>query len=80
MEVGDSRGSVGQVGDGFPHILGGRVAEPMNEVLKGRRPTAMAIEARITDGLHLILQGSVREEVRWGTGIVWTVGRSEPIG
>ena len=80
MEVGDRSRSIGQVGDRFPRIIRRGVAEPMNKILEARSGAAAAIEARIQNGLHLIFRMGVREEIRWGTGIVGTVGRRIPIG
>ena len=80
MEGGKRSRSVGQVGDRFPHILRRGVAEPMNKILEARRGASAAKKARIKDGLHLIFRMGIREEIRWGAGIIGTVGRGVPIG
>ena len=56
----------------FPGVVTFRVALPLNEILECSRSS---MESMVPDLLHFILFFII-DQVRWGTGVVWTMGKS----
>ena len=55
----------------FPDVITFRIAPPLYEILEH---SGTSVEPVISDLFHFILFFII-DQVRWGMGVVWTVGR-----
>ena len=56
----------------FPGVVAFRVALPLYEILEC---SGSSVELMVPDLFHFVLF-LIIDQVRWGMGVVWTVGRS----